>query len=253
MSNKNEVFEYLIDQLRRQINKKDVTSFNVSVQISDLDEVKQVIHNLQQHIAGKDAEIRALKDSLRQQVGNNPYKQQCEDLAHEVLSLKSELARYKKPYIVYVKKTDWVQGDSRFLKKWGKHRADILRECIQEQDAEIQSLKNRLRDASAQINELHREISVLTNAFPHEPEQSGCRKEGAQECKHSWIIMPGLFLSEGNPDNVPGSELCSKCGKREWDDEEYKPKNDTSECEHAWYRELGQSFATCSKCGARKS
>lgn len=248
MNTKNEVFEYLIDQLRQQVSKKDVTSFNVSVQISDLDEVKQVIHNLQQHIAGKDDEIRVLKDSLRQQVNNN----QCEDLAHEVLSLKSELARYKKPYIVYVKKTDWVQGDSRFLKKWGKHSADILRECIQEQDAEIQSLKNRLRDASAQINELHREISVLTNAFPREPEQSGCRKEDAQECKHSWIIMPGLFLSEGNPNNVPGSELCSKCGKREWDDKEYKPKNDTQECEHEW-QFYGVGFpCMCLKCGLKK-
>lgn len=87
MSNKNEVFEYLIDQLRQQVNKKDVTSFNVSVQISDLDEVKQVIHNLQQHIAGRDDEIRVLKDTLRQQVNNN----QCEDLAHEVLSLKNQL------------------------------------------------------------------------------------------------------------------------------------------------------------------
>lgn len=87
MSNKNEVFEYLIDQLRQQVNKKDVTSFNVSVQISDLDEVKQVIHNLQQHIAGRDDEIRVLKDTLRQQVNNN----QCEDLAHEVQSLKNQL------------------------------------------------------------------------------------------------------------------------------------------------------------------
>ncbi|QEA09460.1 hypothetical protein CPT_Shashou_064 [Escherichia phage Shashou] len=42
MSNKNEVFEYLIDQLRQQVN-------------------------------------------------SNPYKQQCEDLAHEVLSLKNQL------------------------------------------------------------------------------------------------------------------------------------------------------------------
>lgn len=30
-------------------------------------------------------------DQLRQQVGNNPYKQQCEDLAHEVQSLKNRL------------------------------------------------------------------------------------------------------------------------------------------------------------------
>lgn len=32
-----------------------------------------------------------LIDQLRQQVNNNPYKQQCEDLAHEVLSLKNQL------------------------------------------------------------------------------------------------------------------------------------------------------------------
>ena len=68
MSNKNEVFEYLIDQLRQQVNKNDVISFNVYVRISDLEEVKRVVHNLQQHIAGKDDEIRALKDSLRQRV-----------------------------------------------------------------------------------------------------------------------------------------------------------------------------------------
>lgn len=199
-SNKNEVFEYLIDQLRQQVNKKDVTSFNVSVQISDLDEVKQVIHNLQQHIAGKDDEIRVLKDSLRQQVNNN----QCEDLAHEVLSLK-----------------------------------------------------NQLRDASAQIKELQKELEHMGNeyrraidyALSDAPEQSGCRKEDVQECEHSWIIMPGLFLSEGNPNNVPGSELCSKCGKREWDDKVYKPKNDTQECEHDWVMTDVDDFQTCSKCG----
>lgn len=201
MSNKNEVFEYLIDQLRQQVNKKDATSFNVSVRISDLDEVKQVIHNLQQHIAGKDDEIRALKDSLRQQVNNN----QCEDLAHEVQSLKSELARYKKPYIAYVKKTDWVQGDSRFLKKWGKHRADILRECIQEQDAEIQSLKNQLRDASAQIKELHKALAIATGDVEaykriREQEQSGCRKEDVRECRHEWDVDGDYCM------------MCTKCG-----------------------------------------
>ena len=141
MSNKNEVFEYLIDQLRQQVNKKDVTSFNVSVRISDLDEVKLVIHNLQQHIAGKDDEIRALKDSLRQLVNNN----QCEDLAHEV-----------------------------------------------------QSLKNQLRDASAQIKELHLALVKATGDVEaykliREQEQSGCRKEDTQECEHVWnryIVHP---------------------------------------------------------------
>lgn len=240
-SNKNEVFEYLIDQLRQQVNKKDVTSFNVSVRVSDLDEVKQVIHNLQQHIAGRDDEIRVLKDTLRQQVNNN----QCEDLAHEVLSLKSELARYKKPYIVYVKKTDWVQGDSRFLKKWGKHRADILRECIQEQDAEIQSLKNRLRDASAQIKELHIALATATGDVEAYklirkskcvPEQSGCRKEDAHECEHDWVL-----------DEKGDYFVCAKCGEQE---------AELVDCRHTNTVGLRKGFAPgftkkCLDCGAK--
>lgn len=157
MSSKNEVFEYLIDQLRQQVNKKDVTSFNVSVQISDLDEVKQVIHNLQQHIAGRDDEIRALKDTLRQQVNNN----QCEDLAHEVLSLK-----------------------------------------------------NKLRDASAQIKELHLALAQATGDVEayklirkggYGPEQSGCRKEDVQGCKHEWCAKT-LYRTRISP------TYCRKCG-----------------------------------------
>lgn len=38
-----------------------------------------------------DAVIEFLLNQLRQQLTNNPYKQQCEDLAHEVLSLKNQL------------------------------------------------------------------------------------------------------------------------------------------------------------------
>lgn len=151
-------------------------------------------------MSNKNEVFEYLIDQLRQQVDSNPYKQQCEDLAHEVLSLK-----------------------------------------------------NQLRDASALVAELQETIKLMNEDFNratnrggpllkgvsyvvggHRPEQSGCRKEDAQECEHSWIIMPGLFLSEGNPNNVPGSELCSKCGKREWDDAEYKPENDTQECYHNW-------------------
>ena len=190
MSNKNEVFEYLIDQLRQQVNKKDVTSFNVSVQISDLDEVKQVIHNLQQHIAGKDDEIRALKDSLRQQVTNNTYKKQCEDLAHEV-----------------------------------------------------QSLKNQLRDASAQIRDLHVALVRATGDIEpykvlrkgeHGPEQSGCRKDDTQECHHNWRFVNG---------KAPA--VCINCGVTK-----------SSECEHEWrvatFYGTRVSQTYCRKCGLKK-
>lgn len=141
---------------------------------------------------------------------------------------------------------------------------------------EVQSLKNQLRDASALVAELQETIKLMNEDFNratnratnlggpllkgvsyvvggHRPEQSGCRKEDAQECEHSWIIMPGLFLSEGNPNNVPGSELCSKCGKREWDDAEYKPENDTQECYHNWQFVNGKAPAVCVNCGVTKS
>lgn len=122
MNTKNEVFEYLIDQLRQQVNKKDVTSFDVSVRISDLDEVKQVIHNLHPHIAGKDDEIRVLKD--------------------------------------------------------------------------------RLRDASAQIKELYEALDAeLKYSRKFREEQSGCRKEDAHECEHEW-----QFYGVGFPC------MCIKCG-----------------------------------------
>lgn len=170
-------------------------------------------------MSNNDAVIEFLLNQLRQQLTNNPYKQQCEDLAHEVLSLK-----------------------------------------------------NQLRDMSELVDELLGTITLMNEDFyrvtnhggplpkgksyvagEHGPEQSGCRKEDVQECEHSWIIMPGLFLSEGNPNNVPGSELCSKCGKREWDDKVYKPKNDTQECEHEWRCKTvfgnRPGVPYCRKCG----
>lgn len=239
MSNKNEIFEYLIDQLRQQVNKKDVTSFNVSVQISDLDEVKQVIHNLQQHIAGRGDEIRVLKDTLRQQVNNN----QCEDLAHKVQSLKNQLrdasAQIKELHLALVKATG---------------------------DAEAYKLIRKGGYISGGQSYVVGE---------HGPEQSGCCKEDTQgckhdwfrhldkdycfkcgvtkseECDHNWIIAPGLFIAEGHEDNVPGSRFCCECGAREWDDKEYKPKNDTQKCKHEWdyYYPNGEEHRRCTKCG----
>lgn len=73
---------------------------------------------------------------------------------------------------------------------------------------EVQSLKNQLRDASAReaelqkaLNLLGRQVSVLVNKFPHEPEQYGCRKEDTQKCEHEW-----QFYGVGFPC------MCLKCG-----------------------------------------
>ncbi len=69
---------------------------------------------------------------------------------------------------------------------------------------EVQSLKNQLRDASAQIKELHLALATATGDVEaykliRRQEQSGCRKEDAQECEHDFIYH--------------GSEMAYKCIK----------------------------------------
>lgn len=139
MSNKNEVFEYPIGQLRRQVN-------------------------------------------------NNQYKQRCEDLLHEV-----------------------------------------------------QSLKNQLRDASAQIKELHKALATATGDVEaykliREQEQSGCRKEDAQEREHDWVL-----------DEKGDYFICTKCGKQE---------ARLIDCQHTNTVGLRKGFAPgftkkCLDCGAK--
>lgn len=91
-----------------------------------------------------DAVIEFLLNQLRQQLTNNPYRQQCEELAHEVLSLK-----------------------------------------------------NQLRDASALVAELQKELEYMGKQMP---EQSGCRKDDTQECKHDWDTDGDYSMQ------------CRKCG-----------------------------------------
>lgn len=112
-------------------------------------------------MSNKNEVFEYLIDQLRQQVTNNPYKQQCEDLAHEV-----------------------------------------------------QSLKNQLRDASAQIKELHLVLVKATGDVEayklickgkFAPEQSGCRKEDVQGCEHEWRVAT-FYGDRVSP------TYCRKCG-----------------------------------------
>lgn len=169
--------------------------------------------------SNNDAVIEFLLNQLRQQLTNNPYKQQCEDLAHEVLSLKNQLRDAS--------------------------------ELVAELQETMKLMNEDFNRATGRGGRLPKGKSYVVGE--HGPEQSGCRKEDVQECEHSWIIMPGLFLSEGNPNNVPGSELCCKCGKREWDVKGYKPKDDTQECSHNWRFVNGKAPAVCINCGMTKS
>ncbi|ELR0452786.1 hypothetical protein R3I46_004669 [Salmonella enterica] len=123
MNNKNEVFEYLIDQLRQQVN-------------------------------------------------SNPYKQQCEDLAHEVLSLKNQLRD--------------ASAALRACREMMKLRTDRIR---------IE--REKLRDALVLVAELQKELENTGNeyrravdyALSDAPEQSGCRKNDTQGSR--WIEWRG--------------------------------------------------------------
>ena len=94
-------------------------------------------------MSNKNEVFEYLIDQLRQQVRNNPYKQQCEDLAHEV-----------------------------------------------------QSLKNQLRDASALVAELQKELDVANSTVVR------LSKEGVQRCDHVWYRY-----------NLGGyTKMCTRCG-----------------------------------------
>lgn len=129
-----------------------------------------------------------LIDQLRQQVTNNLYKQQCEDLAHEV-----------------------------------------------------QSLKNQLRDTSAQIKELHKALATATGDVEaykliRKQEQFGCRKENTKECHHNWRFVNG---------KAPA--VCINCGEQE---------AELVDCSHTNTVGLRKGFAPgftkkCLDCGAK--
>lgn len=66
---------------------------------------------------------------------------------------------------------------------------------------EVQSLKNQLRDASAQIKELYEALDAeLKYSRKFREEQSGCRREDTQKCKHDWEYC------------YPNGRRCTKCG-----------------------------------------
>lgn len=121
MSNKNEVFEYLIDQLRQQVN-------------------------------------------------NN----QCEDLAHEVQSLKNQLRD--------------ASAQIKDLQSELQHQVDLA--------AGVYRWSTAYFDEKGKVFKVERGVK---------PEQSGCHKEDTQECEHEWRAK--TFYGTRVPPTY-----CRKCG-----------------------------------------
>ena len=163
MSDKNEVFEYLIDQLRQQVNNS-----------------------------------------------------QCEDLAHEVLSLKNQLrdasVQIKELHLALATAT----GDAEAYK--------LIRE--QEQSG------CRKEDTQGWPYSFYYVVTDGSEAYRpiRKQEQSGCRKEDTQECYHNWRFVNG---------KAPA--VCVNRGVTK-----------SRECEHEW-QFYGAGFpCMCLKCGLKK-
>lgn len=114
-------------------------------------------------------------------------------------------------------------------------RQQVNNNQCEDLEHEVQSLKNQLRDASAQIKELHKALATATGDVGAyklicEQEQSGCCKEDTQECFHNWRFVNG---------KAPA--VCVNCGVTK-----------SSECEHEW-QFYGVGFpCMCLKCGLKK-
>ena len=167
MSTKNEVFEYLIDQLRQQVNSN-----------------------------------------------------QCEDLAHEVQSLKNQL-----------------RDASAQIKE-----LTCALDCAENEVMCLRSIVNL--DPKGAIGHIRRANSAMTDTMRRQylskaleelgckdaPEQSGCRKEDTQECEHDWVRDIDEEYFE-----------CRRCGATK-----------AEECEHDWYFYDKGASMMCKKCGLKK-
>lgn len=120
-------------------------------------------------MSNKNEVFEYLVDQLRQQVNNN----QCEDLAHEVLSLKNQL-----------------RDASALVAEF--HKDNIKKsEHISRLTGQVKELHMALVKATGDA-EAYKLIRVQ--------EQSGCRKEDVQECDHAWEYY------------YPDGRCCTKCG-----------------------------------------
>lgn len=128
-----------------------------------------------------DAVIEFLLSQLRQQVNNNPYKQQCEDLAHEVLSLKNQL----------------------------RDASALVAELQSELQHQIDLAAGAYRWSTAHFDEKGKVFKVERGV---KTEQSGCRKEDTQECHHNWRFVNGKAPAVSINCGVAKS---SECG-HEW-------------------------------------
>lgn len=170
-------------------------------------------------MSNKNEVFESLLNQLRQQLTNNPYKQQCEGLAHEVLSLKNQL-RDASALVAELQKDN--------IKK--SEHISHLTGLVAELQKELEYMGNEYR-------------RTTDYALSDAPEQSGCRKNDTQY--NAWRPHYGtrqpvpdgtmVFIRYRNGEQ-PKTSVDAKNRLWVWDgtySDIVEYKIDTQECGHA--------------------
>ena len=114
-------------------------------------------------MGNKNEVFEYLIDQLRQQVTSNPYKQQCEGLAHEVQSLKNQL-RDASALVAELQEDNIKKSDniSHLTGQLSAYRNDALRFQAQVGDL-VKRQAKATGDESVQIKELTLALDSLDN------------------------------------------------------------------------------------------
>lgn len=232
MQNANDaVIEFLLSQLRQQLTNNTA---NI------MEEVKR--WSVDRSIAGRGNytdEENAIIDAY---IGleHNPYKQQCEDLAHEVLSLKNQLRDASA--LVAELREDNIKKSEHISHLTGQLKELHLALVMATGDVEAYKLIRKggyISEGQRYVVGEHvpgATVNCRRTQTPVPPEQSGCRKEDTQECEHDWVL-----------DEKGDYFVCAKCGKQE---------AELNDCRHANTVGLRKGFAPgftkkCLDCGAK--
>lgn len=192
MSNKNEVFEYLIDQLRQQVEH------------NQCEDLVHEVQSLKNQLRDASAQIKELTLAL-------------DSSDNEVMCLRSIVDINPKGAIGYIRRANSAMT--------GAMRRQYLSKALEELGCKDTPEQSGCRKEDTQ-EWPYRFYYVVTDGS----EQSGCRKVDVQECSHNWRFVNG---------KAPA--VCVNCGVTK-----------SSECEHDWYF-YGVGFPRmCIKCGLKK-
>ncbi|QBJ03017.1 hypothetical protein QCF76_gp67 [Escherichia phage ZCEC5] len=229
-------------------------------------------------MSDKNEVFEYLIDCIRHQVNNNPYKQQCEDLAREVQSLKNQLrdasAQIKELHVALVKATGdagayklarkggYISDGQRYVvgghgpepsgcRKEDTQAGESWAECdgygacpvpddtvvdIKFRSGEVESNTKAMWWSWGTTGGLYDIVAYRVvkrqchKEDTRECEQSGCCKEDTHECHHNWRFVNGK-----------APVVCINCGVTK-----------SSGCEHEW-QFYGVGFpCMCIKCGLKK-